>query len=153
MPHSGQGCLRGVVLRHSTGEPVEQRGAIFSGDGGGKGAGQGEHRSVQHEPDTERGTSVPGTGRCASGSKGKEAGTVYRFAPPYDDPSAAGQLSRVEAECCTRGGWGYVERVWSRIGGSARRSAQPDTRWNVPGKSFAESLYSEGRRAATSVGC
>src|ERR1035438_1134501 len=81
MPYSGQARFRGVGLRHSTCEPVEQRGAIFSGDGGGKGADQGEHRSVQHEPDTEREISVTGAGRCASGSKGKEAGTVYCFAP------------------------------------------------------------------------
>src|ERR1017187_3566039 len=96
MPYSGQARFRGVGLRHSTCEPVEQRGAIFSGDGGGKGADQGEHRSVQHEPDTEREISVTGAGRCASGSKGKEAGTVYRFAPPCDDQSAAGQLLRVK---------------------------------------------------------
>src|ERR1700679_29968 len=50
----------------------------------GEGAGQGEHRSVQHEPDTERGTSVTGAARCASGSKRKEAGTVHCFAPPCD---------------------------------------------------------------------
>src|ERR1019366_3811349 len=109
MPHSGQACLRGVGLRHSTRETVEQRGAIFSGDGGGKGTGQGEHRSVEHEPDTERGTSVPGTGRCASSSKGQEAGTVYRFAPPCDYLSIAGQLLRAEAASCTRGGWCHVE--------------------------------------------
>jgi hypothetical protein len=38
--------------------------------------GQGEHRSVQHESDTERETSVPRIERCATSSKGKEAGNV-----------------------------------------------------------------------------
>ena len=33
-----------------------------------KGAGQGEHRSIQHEPDSERGTSEPGIARCAKSS-------------------------------------------------------------------------------------
>src|ERR1700693_545699 len=111
MPYSGQARFGGVGLRHSTCEPVEQRGAIFSGDGGGKGADQGEHRSVQHKPDTERETSVPGTARCASNSRGEEAGTVYRFTPPYDGQSAAGQLLRLKAASCTRGRWGHVERV------------------------------------------
>ena len=37
--------------------------------------------SVQHKPDTERGTSVPGIARCARSSKGKEAGTIHRFVP------------------------------------------------------------------------
>src|SRR6266550_2295674 len=58
-PYSGLARFRGVGLRHSTCEPVEQRGANLGGDGGGKGAGQGEHRSVPHSPDTERETGVP----------------------------------------------------------------------------------------------
>jgi hypothetical protein len=41
---------------------------------------QREHRSAQHEPDTERGTSVPGTARCATSRQGKEAGTLHCFA-------------------------------------------------------------------------
>ena len=40
----------------------EQRGAIFGGAWGEKGADQGEHRSVQHQPDTVRGMSVPTDG-------------------------------------------------------------------------------------------
>jgi hypothetical protein len=51
--------------------PVSQpnkEGAIPCGGWGGKGVDQGEHRSVPHEPDTERGTSVPGIGRCAASS-------------------------------------------------------------------------------------
>jgi hypothetical protein len=42
-----------------------KEGAILGGDGGGKDADQGEHRSIQHEPDAERGTSVTGIARCA----------------------------------------------------------------------------------------
>jgi len=49
--------------------------SIFSGGWGGKGADQGEHRSVQHEPDTERGTRVPGIERCTKSSEGQEART------------------------------------------------------------------------------
>jgi hypothetical protein len=45
-----------VGLRSSTREPAEQREIDSGGRWGGKGADQGEHRSVQHEPDTERGT-------------------------------------------------------------------------------------------------
>src|SRR5216683_32124 len=99
-------------------EPAEQRGAILGGGWGGKGAGQGEHRSVPHEPDTERGTSVPRIARCASSSKGKETGTVHRFAPPSERGFAPGQLLRVEATSCARGGWREVERVRSRAGES-----------------------------------
>ena len=82
-----------------------KEGQLFGGGWGGKGAGQGEHRSVQHEPDTERGTSVPGIERCATSSKGKEAGTVHRFAPPCDGRFAPGQLLRLKAESGTRSGW------------------------------------------------
>ena len=41
-----------------------------------KGANQGEHRSVPHKPDTERGTSVPRIERCAASSNREGAGTV-----------------------------------------------------------------------------
>ena len=68
-PNGGHERSGGVGLRRSTDEPAEQRGAIFGGGWGGKGADQGEHRSVPHEPDTERGTSVPGIERCATSSK------------------------------------------------------------------------------------
>ena len=60
-PNGGRARCGGVGPRHSTDEPAEQRRATFGGGWGGKGAGQGEHRSVPHEPDTERGTSVPRT--------------------------------------------------------------------------------------------
>jgi hypothetical protein len=69
--------------RNTINEPDEQRRAIFGGAWGEKGAGQGEHRSTQHHPDTERGMSVPGIERCARSSKEKEAGTVHGFASPY----------------------------------------------------------------------
>src|SRR6267143_5985264 len=49
-------------------EPDEQRRAIFGGAWGEKGAGQGEHRSTQHQPDTVRGLSVPRIERCTSSS-------------------------------------------------------------------------------------
>src|SRR6185437_10449731 len=77
-PNVGHARSGGVGLHHSTDEPAEQRGATFSGGWGGKGAGQGEHRSVQHEPDAERGTSVTRIARCARSSKGKEARTFHR---------------------------------------------------------------------------
>src|SRR6266849_6690071 len=68
----------------STDEPAEQRGATFDGGWGGKGADRGEHRSIQHAPDTEREAYVPGVERCAASSKRQEAGTVHRSAPPCD---------------------------------------------------------------------
>src|SRR5215831_18579381 len=84
-------------------KPAEQRRLLFSGGWGGKGVGQGEHRPVQHESDTERETSVPRIERCATSSKGKEAGTFHRFASPCDSRVASGQLLRIEAESGTRG--------------------------------------------------
>src|ERR1700732_2411552 len=62
-PEGGRARSRGVGPHHTIDEPDEQRGAIFGGAWGEKGAGQGEHRSTQHSPDTERRTSVPGIGR------------------------------------------------------------------------------------------
>jgi hypothetical protein len=56
------------LLRLDIDEPDEQRRVIFGGAWGEKGAGQGEHRSIQHSPDTVRGTSVPDIERCASRS-------------------------------------------------------------------------------------
>src|SRR5580704_11535217 len=74
--------------RAGTDEPAEQRGVIPGGGWGGKRADQGEHRSVQHEPDAERGTSVPGIERCTTSSKRKETGTVHRTASPSECRSA-----------------------------------------------------------------
>ncbi len=65
---AGTASAEEVGSRRSTYEPAEQRGTDLGGGRGGKGAGQGEHCSVQHEPDTERGTSVPRIARCAQGS-------------------------------------------------------------------------------------
>src|ERR1700688_4987625 len=48
----------GVGPRHSIDEPDEQRRAIFGGAWGEKGVGQGEHRFIQHSPDTMRGNRV-----------------------------------------------------------------------------------------------
>ena len=73
-----------VRPHHTIDEPDEQRRAIFGGAWGEKGAGQGEQRSTQHHPDTERGTSVPGIERCARSSKEKEARTVHGFASPCE---------------------------------------------------------------------
>ena len=90
-PEGGRARSGGVGPHHSIDEPDEQRRAIFGGDWGEKGAGQGEHRSVQHRPDTERGTSVPGTERCARSSKEKETRTVHGFAPPCERGTTPGQ--------------------------------------------------------------
>ena len=56
----------------------------------------------------------------------------------------SGQLFRVEAISCARGGWRQVERVRGGARGSPCRSAQPDSPWRAPGTSLAESLYTEG---------
>src|SRR5271155_2432785 len=69
-------ALGGVGPRHSIDEPGEQRRAIFGGAWGEKGAGQGEHRSVQHSPDTVRGKSVPRMERCASSSTSRKPSKV-----------------------------------------------------------------------------
>ena len=64
----------------------------------GEGRAQTEENIVQTRmPGTERGTHVPGIGRCAASSKAKETGTVHRSAPPSDGRSATGKLSRLEA--------------------------------------------------------
>ena len=110
-PQGGHARAGEVGPRCNTDEPAEQRGAILRGDWGGKGADQGEPRSVQHEPDTERGTSVPGIERCAASSKRKEAGTIHRFAPPSHCRSAPRQLLRFEATSCPRSGWSDLEGV------------------------------------------
>jgi hypothetical protein len=82
MPNGGHARAGEVGLCRSTCEPAEQSSDSCGGGGGGKGADEGEHRSVTHAPDTEREPHVPGTGRCAKGSKGKETGTVHFLAPP-----------------------------------------------------------------------
>src|ERR1700738_4217013 len=89
-------------LRPDTCEAAEQRGATFGGGCGGKGTDEGEHRSATHAPDTEREAQVPGTGRCAKSSKGKEAGTVHCFAPPSERWIAPRQLLRASASSFAR---------------------------------------------------
>jgi len=64
-PHGGRARFGGVGPRHTIDEPGEQGRAIFGGAWGEKGAGQGEHCSSQHQPDTVRGLSVPWIERCA----------------------------------------------------------------------------------------
>src|ERR1039458_6767302 len=81
-PNGGRERSGAVGLCRSTDEPAEQRGETFGGGWGGKGADRGEHRSIQHAPDTEREPYVPGVERCAASSKREEAGTVPRSAPP-----------------------------------------------------------------------
>jgi hypothetical protein len=75
-PHGGRTRSGGVGPRHSIDEPDEQRRAIFGGAWGEKGAGQGEHRSTQHQPDTVRGWSVPRVERCASSSISRRSKTL-----------------------------------------------------------------------------
>jgi hypothetical protein len=75
-PQGGHARSGGVGPRHSIDEPDEQRRAIFGGAWGEKGAGQGEHRSTQHQPDTVRGWSVPRIERCASSSTPRQSSKV-----------------------------------------------------------------------------
>jgi hypothetical protein len=124
---------RSRTAPYNTDEPAEQRGFQPGGGWGGKGADQGEHRSVQHEPDTERGTSVPGIERCAASSKREEARTIHRFAPPSHCGSASRQLLRFEAASCSRSGWGDLEGVRDRAGGQDCRPPQPSPSWSVSG--------------------
>src|ERR1700676_1872109 len=49
-----------------------------------KGAGQGEHRLIQHSPDTVRRRSVPRIERCASSSEDEEERTVHSFTSPCE---------------------------------------------------------------------
>jgi hypothetical protein len=64
-PNGGHARAGEVGLCRSTCEPAEQSSDSCSGGGGGKGADEGEHRSVTHAPDTEREPHVLGAGRCA----------------------------------------------------------------------------------------
>src|ERR1700681_3827997 len=117
-PNCGHERAGEVGLCRSTGEPAEQRRAAFGGGRGGKGADQGEHRSISHAADTEREMHVPGIARCAASSKSKEAGTVHRSTPPSKRRSASGQLLRIKATSCARSRWRDMAGVRSRTGGS-----------------------------------
>jgi hypothetical protein len=117
-------------------------GAVLYGGRGGKGADQGEHRAIQHEPDTERGTSVPGIERCAASSQGKEAGTVHGSAPSSERGSTTGQLFRIEAASGAPGGrrdvGGYETGLEDRLADLHGRvhhgayRAQPSRRVYIP---------------------
>src|ERR1035437_5353084 len=86
-------------LRCSTDEAVEQsNGPITrgSGDGGGKGANQGERPEGTRGSGTGRSSRVTGPEGRAESRKGEGAGTVHYAAAPSDRGPAAGQLSRAE---------------------------------------------------------
>ena len=78
----------GVGPRHSIDEPDEQRGAIFGGAWGEKGAGQGEHRSVPHSPATVRGRGV------YQGLSGVRGATLFVTHPRWE-PYAGKPLVRI----------------------------------------------------------
>jgi hypothetical protein len=73
------------LLRPDIDEPDEQRRAIFGGAWGEKGAGQGEHRSTQHQPDTARGNRV-----CQGWSGAR--GATLRVTHPRWEPYGAVKL-------------------------------------------------------------
>ena len=94
--------LLASVMRVSSAAPLLQRSFVGpscrsepakGGGWGGKGAGQGEHRLVLHEPDTERGTSVPRIERCAAAVIGRHdpRQEPYALTRPYG--SARGAIS------------------------------------------------------------
>ena len=61
-------------------------------------ANQGEHRSIQHGPDTER---EPGIEQGAASSRAEETGTVHRSTRPYDHhnrPLAESSVGRIKPE-------------------------------------------------------
>src|SRR6202162_3636150 len=86
-PHGGHARSGGVGPRHSIDEPDEQRRAIFGGDWGEKGAGQGEHRFIQHSPDTARGN------RVCQGWRGVRGATLFVTHPRWE-PYAGKPLVR-----------------------------------------------------------
>ena len=89
----------GVGPRHSIDEPDEQRRAIFGGAWGEKGAGQGEHRLIQHSPDTARGS------RVSQGLSGVRVATLL-VTHPRSEPYAVMPLVR----CCAGG-----DQRWSSL--------------------------------------
>src|SRR5579862_9172836 len=76
-----------------------------------KAADQGEHPSIQHALDTERGARVPWVGGCAQGSKGTEGDEVHRLTSPSDSRAAPGQLLRPEAKGRTWSGRRHLAGV------------------------------------------
>src|SRR5262249_15042770 len=72
---------------------------------------QGERRSIQHVPDSEREGRVIGVGGRAESSKGKQGDEVHRPAPPSDCRSVAGKLLLIEEESRTRSGRSHLAGV------------------------------------------
>src|SRR4029077_13972168 len=72
---------------------------------------QGERRSTQHAPDTERGARVTRVGRRAESSTGKQGNEVHCLAPPSDRRSAAGKLLLTKEESRTRSGRGHLAGI------------------------------------------
>src|SRR5579872_502230 len=102
-------------------------------------------------PDTGRGTCVTGIGGCATSSEGKEEGEVHCVTSPFDGWTPPGLLLRVKAAGGTRSGRRYVERVWSRVGGSHSRSAQPGSPRRLPSAAFEKSVHTETGWPATAA--
>src|SRR5215469_265158 len=110
-PHGPRARLGGVTQRRSTYEPFEQRHETVGGEWGGKAADQGERRTIQHVPDSEREGRVPRIGRRAESSKGTQGDEVHRLAPPFKRRSAAGELLLVEEESRPGSRWSDVAGV------------------------------------------
>ncbi len=156
-PHVWRVRGGGVGLRCSTDEPAEQRRASGrrpdGGGWGGKDAGQGEHRPGPHAFDTVREKSrIPGTGRCASSSQGKEEGTIHRAVTPSDARAAPGKLLRSETGGRAGSGRSEMERVRGGAGRSPTGPARPHSPRRLPGAAISKGVHPEGRRAAAPVG-
>jgi len=122
-------------------EPAEQERETA---GGGRGGRPGSRRTSHNLTRDRRraGKCVPWVERCASKSKGKEAGEVHGTAAPSDRRSAAGELFRIAAE----GSTGVDGETWRQYGTGWRIGLPICTAastWRIPGKALAESLYSE----------
>src|SRR6266478_9356237 len=98
-PHDRHARQWGVGWR-STDKAVEQSNGSStrgSGEGGGKGANQGERPAGTRGSGTARSSRVTGSEGRAESGQGEEAGAVHYVAAPSDSQSAAGQLLRLEA--------------------------------------------------------
>ena len=109
-----------------------------------------ENTGQSRTPPAQDGQSVSqGLARCASTSKGEQAGTIHHTPAPSDRRSTAGELQGFEEK---RGAWSgrrEVGGVRRRTGGSARRTEGPDPPGSVPGAAIEANLHTEGGRAAT----
>src|SRR5215470_12991698 len=105
--HVSEESHSGVVpMNHSN---KDTRPSAESGEG--KAADQGERRSIQHVPDTEREGRVPRVGRRAESSKGTQRDEVHRLAPPSERRSTPGELLLTEEKSCAGSGRGNVAGV------------------------------------------